>query len=125
MLKEISRTDGKMREKNIVHCLGCQELIRLDWNEGGLDSWDCCGYHYRLEYTGVDIVISKDIPDKFPGVIFVRCGSKVTYLEIFCDEECLMSNSDGHAEFSADIDISYDKVPHTARCGGCGKVLKN
>jgi hypothetical protein len=124
-MREIQRLTGVLRESNTVKCIKCGKILYLEWHQGNLDSVDCCGYDYSLEYTGVEIVISKMTPDIFPGVILVMGG--VTYLEIYCNEGCLMSDPGecGDMESSADIDIPYDKVPKGAKCEECGKILKN
>lgn len=43
-----------------VECVKCKREITLFWNGGELDRTDCCGYSYRTEHQGVDLVIYKD-----------------------------------------------------------------
>lgn len=38
-------------------CLGCGKVFTLYYNGGELDSNECCGYTYRTEHQGTDLVI--------------------------------------------------------------------
>lgn len=40
-----------------VQCRGCGRVIHLYFNGGELDTARCCGYLYRTEATGYQLVI--------------------------------------------------------------------
>jgi len=124
-MREIQRLTGVLRESNTVKCIKCGKILYLEWHQGNLDSVDCCGYDYSLEYTGVEIVISEISPETLPGVIIVK--QDIMYLEIFCNEECLIGKpyNEYSVESATNIDIPYDKVPKHIKCKECSKVLKN
>ena len=46
-------------DSGTINCRGCGREISLYYNGGELDERRCCGYEYRTEATGFQLVIEK------------------------------------------------------------------